>query len=305
MSTQPRHLPHDVAAEDGLFQNVLDSLTEQMAVLDADGTIVFVNEAWRRFGSPSGAPADGYLGVNYIEMCGSAQDESDPDARENCEGVERVLRGQGETFCRDYLCDTPEGVRWFEMIVKPLEKTGGAVIVRADVTARKKGEREVAYLAHHDMLTGADNWQHFYARATHILAEADAEMDALSLFYFDLDGFRGVNDAYGYAAGDELLRAVVSRLRAQSRGCDLLARFGGDEFVMLMRGVTQAQGESIAQRLREGLEESFFVSGQLVSVRSSCGAAAYPRHGATVDALLTHAEHAMLEMKRRVNAASA
>ena len=135
---------------------------------------------------------------------------------------------------------------------------GGAVIVRADVTARKKGEREVAYLAHHDMLTGADNWQHFYTCATHTLAEADAEMDALSLFYFDLDGFRAVNDEYGYAAGDELLRAVVSRLRAQSRGCDLLARFGGDEFVMLMRGVTQAQGESIVQRAPRGARGTLF-----------------------------------------------
>ena len=304
MSTQPRHLPH-IAAEDGLFQNALDALTEQMAVLSADGTILFVNEAWRRFGSQSGAPdaSDAYVGLNYLE-CGLTN-EDDPDAQENCEGVERVLRGQAETFCREYLCDTPQGVRWFETRAEPLRSAGGAVIIRADVTARKKGEREVAYLAHHDMLTGADNWQHFYACATHTLAEADAEMDALSLFYFDLDGFRAVNDEYGYAAGDELLRAAVSRLRAQSRGCDLLARFGGDEFVMLMRGVTQEQGERIAQRLREGLEEPFFVSGQLVSVRSSCGAAAYPRHGANVDALLSHAERTMLEMKRRADTASA
>ena len=95
MSTQPRHPPHDVAAEDGLFQNVLDSLTEQMAVLDADGTIVFVNEAWRRFGSPNGAPADGYLGVNYLEMCGSAQDESDPRRTGELRGRREGAEGPG------------------------------------------------------------------------------------------------------------------------------------------------------------------------------------------------------------------
>ena len=93
MSTQPRHLPH-IAAEDGLFQHALDTLTEQMAVLGADGTILFVNEAWRRFGSQSGAPADAsdaYVGANYLE-CGLT--EGDPDAQENCEGVKSVLRGQ-------------------------------------------------------------------------------------------------------------------------------------------------------------------------------------------------------------------
>ena len=203
----------------GLLQSVLDSLTEQVAVLDSSGKIGLVNEAWRRFGAQNGAPADRYLGMNYLDVCRLARDEGIEDARESYDGIKGVLAGSSGSYSREYLCDTPEGVRWFMMLVTPLKaEDGGAVILHVDITTRKKGELEVQHLAHHDLLTGAANRHYFYKRAQDMLTEAEAQVDSLALFYFDLDGFKTINDTYGHAAGDELLRAVVSRLRAQSRG---------------------------------------------------------------------------------------
>ena len=288
----------------GSLQNVLDSLTEQMAVLNLDGKITFVNEAWRRFGSQNGASADRSVGMNYSDVCRLVRAGDAEDVRESREGVKAVLEGSSASYSREYLCDTPEGVRWFMMLATPLKgEEDGAVILHVDITTRKRDALEVQHLAQNDLLTGAANRHAFYKQANAMLAEAETQMDTLALSYFDLDGFKKVNEQYGHAAGDELLRAVVSRLRAQSRGCDLLARFGGDEFVMLIKGVTQEEGENVAKRLCAGLEQSFFVMGRLLSVRSSCGTAFYPQHGETLDALLHHADRAMYEMKRQAGPA--
>ncbi len=286
----------------GDLQNVLDSLTEQVAILNSDGTIMFVNEAWRRFGSQNGAPARD-VGVNYWDVCRLARAGGAEEVRESYEGVKAVLGGSSGSYSREYLCDTLEGVRWFMMLATPLKgEAGGAVVLHVDITTRKRDALEVQHLTRHDLLTGAVNRHAFYRQANAMLAEAETQMDTLALFYFDLDGFKKVNEHHGHAAGDELLTAVVSRLRAQSRDYDLLARFGGDEFVMLMKDVTQEEGEGIIRRLCEDLGQPFFVKGELLSVQSSCGSAFYPLHGETLDALVNHADRAMHEMKGRAKA---
>ncbi|MCB1747084.1 MAG: PAS domain-containing protein, partial [Gammaproteobacteria bacterium] len=126
-----------------LLQAVEDSIGDQLAVLDADGTILAVNAAWRDFTVAAGGAADDAplgLGSSYLGVCAAAGD-LEPGAGRAAAGIRAVLAGEREKFDLEYLCDAPDGPRWFVMTVTPLRTAaGGAVVVHSDITARKQAE---------------------------------------------------------------------------------------------------------------------------------------------------------------------
>jgi diguanylate cyclase (GGDEF)-like protein len=172
------------------------------------------------------------------------------------------------------------------------------------VTDRTRGleaaNRQLRHLASHDSLTGLPNRLLLDDRITQAIAQANRQGHEFAVAVLDLDRFKLINDSLGHRAGDELLCEVSVRLRGAVRAVDCIARLGGDEFVIVFDGpMTGAASLEMGERLLKAMEPSMRLLGIDVHVSPSIGIAFYPRDGATLDALLAHADAAMYYAKER------
>ena len=188
--------------------------------------------------------------------------------------------------------------------VSPIRKsdgqlTGSAVIAR-DISARKQVETGMAHRALHDPLTGLPNRQLLAELLADSIASASkGKVSGAAVVFVDLDGFKFVNDTLGHEAGDALLQLVAERLSANVRPSDKLARMGGDEFMLVVNGVTEdAVALGVADRLQQALREPFFVAHHEIVVTASMGISIYPRDGTDVSALRRKSDAAMYEAKQ-------
>ena len=148
---------------------------------------------------------------------------------------------------------------------------GGAVLTYDDVTQERKAQNRVAHMAFHDALTGLPNRVRLREHMEQVLARVRRGGSA-AVFCLDLDGFKGVNDALGHPAGDELLRLVARRLRGATRETDLVVRLGGDEFAVVQADAEQpADAVALAERLVEAMREPFDLQGQEAVIGTSIG----------------------------------
>jgi diguanylate cyclase (GGDEF)-like protein len=190
----------------------------------------------------------------------------------------------------------PDGV---ELEVRTqLLGTGGAMRTFTDITDRKQAEERNLYLAHHDVLTDLPNRMLLNDRLSQAMALATRKGGVLAVLALDLSRFKAINDAFGHAAGDQILVLVASRLKAALRAADTLARVGGDEFIVLQAEVEQpvAAGE-LAQRLTEVLSEPFELNGHQPVIGASVGIALYPLDGDSAAVLLRNADTALYRAK--------
>jgi diguanylate cyclase (GGDEF)-like protein/PAS domain S-box-containing protein len=192
--------------------------------------------------------------------------------------------------------------------VSPIVDAAGQVIGAAeigrDITARKQVDRRVAYLAYHDDLTGLPNRLMFAEHLDLALARAQRHGREVAVLYVDLDGFKHVNDTYGHEAGDQLLRQIARRLERATRATDLVARHGGDEFLVLAADLP-ADGSpgpreiahTIAEHIGAALSAPAAVDGTTITAGGSVGIAIYPEDAGSRDELLRLADAAMYRSK--------
>jgi diguanylate cyclase (GGDEF)-like protein/PAS domain S-box-containing protein len=206
-------------------------------------------------------------------------------------------------------------VRWVLDRMRPERQVGdGSLLVSgvvADITARKRVEAEamgkLAHAALHDSLTGLSNRASFLEHLELGLKRAIRSGAGVGVLFIDLDNFKLVNDSFGHAAGDELLKAVGSRLQSAVRGMDVVARQGGDEFLILLTdlkslaaagAITASQAaEVVAERVRTVLREPFLVEEIEIYVSASIGISLSPADGDDAETLLKHADVAMYSVK--------
>lgn len=158
----------------------------------------------------------------------------------------------------------------------------------------------LAHQASHDTLTNLPNRAYFEARLTRTLRSLNKTRDKAAVLFLDSDRFKGINDAYGHAAGDAVLVAVATRIRAQLREDDVVARLGGDEFAILLTPLHKIEdAQRIAEKIIASMLEAIELPGQVSVVTSlSIGIAVYPEHGASAQELLCAADSAMYQAKR-------
>ncbi|KQQ89047.1 signaling protein [Massilia sp. Leaf139] len=187
--------------------------------------------------------------------------------------------------------------RWLHRQVVAVED--GVVVIVRDITERKQVEERIFHMAHHDELTGLPNRNLMHDRIEQAIHNAARHGNAVALAFVDLDGFKLINDGLGHKAGDELLKAVSKRMGACLRRSDTLARFGGDEFVILLPDQGHEPGAlaPLLEKIRVAVTEPVQVAGQAVQVSCSMGVVMYPRDGHDASALLMNADAAMYRAK--------
>jgi diguanylate cyclase (GGDEF)-like protein/PAS domain S-box-containing protein len=236
-----------------------------------------------------------------------------PDDRERALTTYLQGRESGEPFTFEYRLLSGSGAPvWFRdsAVVVRDERGEPAFIegVMLDITDRKNAEEQAAFLAYHDKLTGLPNKAMFEELLELSIARARRHDLAVSVITTDLDDFKLVNDSLGHERGNELLGMLAERLREATRETDLVARPGGDEFLLLLsdleRGGKPGAGdpvlaaETVASRVREALNEPFDLDGTEVYVTASIGIALFPNHAADANELLRISDAAMYQSKR-------
>jgi diguanylate cyclase (GGDEF)-like protein len=177
--------------------------------------------------------------------------------------------------------------------------TGFRGIAR-DVTERKKAAEELLYLAYHDGLTGLFNRKAFYEHLKNELLYADRYSQQRSLLYIDLDKFKKVNDTFGHATGDELLKQFTGRVVQVLRNADKFFRLGGDEFVIVLSEPQAHSPEVVAQRVLELMAKPFEVGSERIDfVSASIGISIFPSDGRDIDILLLKADSSMYRAKEQ------
>ena len=176
-----------------------------------------------------------------------------------------------------------------------------------DVTVRRKVEtqllerhQQLDHLAHHDQLTGLPNRLYLAAHLPGDLEEAKKAGSMLAVLFLDLDRFKHINDSRGHETGDKLLKTVAQRVRSTVRTQDVVVRMGGDEFVVILKGVQQTgQVSETAERINQALSAPMVVDGRTLVTTVSIGVALYPHDGLDMGELLRHSDTAMYQAKDR------
>jgi diguanylate cyclase (GGDEF)-like protein/PAS domain S-box-containing protein len=193
-----------------------------------------------------------------------------------------------------------------EFIVRTMLRNGEHMrmtIVR-DIRDRHAAQAHIHHLAHHDALTGLPNRVSFMEHLERSMLGAQRHDSRLALLFIDLDHFKRVNDSLGHLVGDSLLRSVGARITSSLRGTDIVARFGGDEFMVLLVGLSSgtqhaADAQEVAHKLLTSIGAAVHAEGRPISVTPSIGIALYPGDGDTPEALVKNADSAMYLAKAR------
>ncbi|MEY9860845.1 diguanylate cyclase (GGDEF)-like protein/PAS domain S-box-containing protein [Catenulispora sp. GAS73] len=272
------------------LRTLLDTSPDLMARFDRDLRCTYANPAARE--------------LTGVEMLGHTSRErgySEDFLRVWEDSLRHVLE-TGQDTEREFNVTVAGEYRFLHTRFVPELDSDGKICsvlsVSRDLTERRRIEEALAEQAVRDPLTGLANRTLLVSRIREAIELGGADPDRLAVLFLDLDRFKLVNDSLGHAAGDELLAAVADRLRKAVRRGDLVARFGGDEFVVLCENVAgQTEAGAIAQRVIDCLIPPFDFAGKAMHVRTSIGIALAHGPDTTVDELLRDADAAMYQAK--------
>ncbi len=268
---------------------VIERMSDAILVLDDERTVIDLNPAAEHL---VGHDRRHCLGLSAGELMRAV-----PEVRALLDNVgDQPSRAELELASRD------RGMLHFDAVASHLPShaspASGYLLVLRDVTDRKRLDSELQRLAHFDTLTGLPNRKLFMDRLSVALARARRDGTPLAVLFCDLDGFKRINDTLGHAHGDELLREVAARLQRRIRDGDTVARFGGDEYTVILSQLSRAGDAAlVARKLLAELTAPVQLGGMSVEVTASIGIAIWPRDGDDQEALVRCADMAMYRAK--------
>lgn len=258
-------------------------------ITDPDGIIEYVNPT---FVETTGYSSEEALGCNpNILKSGFASPEFYKDLWDTITSGQ-VWRGTLQNRRKD------GSLFWEDARISPLRDSGGNitnfVAIKENITLKKEYEARLEWQANYDSLTGLPNRMLVQDRLGQAIALADRNGGQVAVLHIDLNRFKSVNDTMGHETGDEILRQVSTRLLAEQRQADTLARIGNDEFVMVLADLDQVHGpQAVAARVCETIAAPFIVGGTEVFISARIGIAVFPNDGRTPPKLLRSATAAM------------
>jgi diguanylate cyclase (GGDEF)-like protein/PAS domain S-box-containing protein len=260
-----------------------------------DALIEYVNPAFERITGYAAAEVIG-RDMRFLQR----DDRSQAGLHE----LREALLGQrdGHAVLRNYRKDG--GLFWNDLYIAPVCNDAGEVAhyvgVMNDITEARDFQLRLEHQANYDILTDLPNRALLKDRMAQAITQAQRMRDHLAVLWIDLDRFKYVNDTYGHAVGDALLKDISVRLTAALRGGDTVARVGGDEFVAMTLGLTSPlDADLIGRQLLAAISRPFIVGSQELQVGASIGVSIYPEDGDTAEILLKHADTAMYNVKER------
>jgi len=211
------------------------------------------------------------------------------------------LSEHGQIQNQEFMFRTKTGEIGDGLLSAELINIGGEQCVLrmlTDITEKKKAQRVIDYLAHHDALTGLPNRLLVRDRVEQAIAAAKRDKHKIALLFMDLDNFKSINDSLGHASGDVLLEVISHRLREAIRGTDTVSRFGGDEFLVVLSHITASDAVvAVCTKILEDITKPARIDGHELSTSCSIGVTVYPDDGDDFDTLLRKADSAMYYAK--------
>lgn len=280
-----------------LRERAIESSSNGIMITSAthlDHPITHVNPAFERITGYSASEVIGRNGRFLVR---------DDLSQKGLGDIRAALREKREAHAivRNYRKDG--SLFWNELFIAPVrdesgESTTHFISIVNDVTDRIRYEQQLEYQSNHDVLTGLANRNLLNDRITQAIAHARRDRQMVGILLLDLDRFKMINDGFGHAPADDLLKAVSVRLQTCVRDTDTVARVGGDEFVIV---VTTVQGSDdvlvVGDKIQRAFAQPFFIEGKEVFVTASTGISLYPRDGDHGEALLRNADMAMYRVK--------
>ncbi len=267
----------------------MSDMSQEVLIIHRDGVILQANAAG---GEMFAVPAQQLVGRQVLDLVS----EADRDAVRR--GMEQATAEPGHQEIQ---------VRTTTGALIPVELSCGAidyeskpasVMALRDLSARKRDEASIRHLAHHDALTDLPNRFLLQERLADALDDSRRTGEPVALLCLDLDRFKPVNDLLGHAAGDTLLKQAAARMRAELRSTDILARVGGDEFVIVAKVQDAEKLTRLAERLTEAMARPFDLDGHSAEIGTCVGIALFPRDGDNQQALLHAADTALSRAKQ-------
>jgi diguanylate cyclase (GGDEF)-like protein len=267
------------------FNAALNNMSQGLCMFDAGQRIVVANDRFR-------------------EIYGFTRDQAKPGTTVRQLLEHRIVNGSyfgpaPDEYIRINLkrpsdMETLRDGRVISLLRHPMPD-GGWLTTYEDISERRRSEAKVAFMAHHDLLTGLANRTLFMEKIEEAGARLRRHGEAFTVVMLDLDRFKNVNDSLGHPAGDALLKEMAQRLKSSLRETDVLARLGGDEFAMLQSGGTAQRDDAITLSVRiiDLVAQPFDLDGHKVSVGTSIGIALAPQDGVEPDELLKKADLAL------------
>ncbi len=274
------------------FDTALNNMPHGLCMFDADRRVVVANRKMsEHLGLPEHIQLKGADPASIATFCTDAGLVSAPHGLHFADDLAARLSLAEKS---EFVLDTQGGLS-LQFTFQPMAN-GGMVLLVEDITERKATEAKIRHLARFDALTGLPNRTVLRDRIE-ALAQ-DGRNLQYAVHFIDLDQFKQVNDTLGHPRGDLLLKAVADRLRETARKSDMIARFGGDEFVVLQAPIKSTdEASSLARRILTSLAETYDIDGHQVVISGSIGIAFAPKDGTDPDQLLRHADMALYRVK--------
>jgi diguanylate cyclase (GGDEF)-like protein len=292
-----------------LLLRAVDSMSDGFVLFDADDRIILCNQVYASmlegFGE-SHFSAQSMVGMHVEAIIRKQVELGQPIPAEYGNDTDRWVADRIELHRRadgvPHVQQLKNG-RWVQSIRHRMSD-GCMVVLRSDITHFKERERAAQLLAQHDALTGLPNRRLLHERLLEALSRARRTKEIVAVLMIDLDHFKPVNDTHGHKAGDDVLRLTADRLKGCLRMTDTVARFGGDEFVVIAEcGAATADVNAVAVKLIDAVSRPIPalwapVGAPDVRITCSIGISQYPRDGEDPDTLVRLADEAMYQAKQ-------
>ncbi|MDI6817308.1 MAG: PAS domain S-box protein [Actinomycetota bacterium] len=281
-------------ASEERYRTLAEAAHDMIFILDRDGYVTYVNSC-----------AAESLGLKQDDVVGKSIRELFPSevAKRHNTNLDKVFKS-GESFYSEEMMPSSKGELWIGTRLTPIKSEVGEISavlgISRDITERKKSEELITHMAYYDPLTNLPNRMFFTERLDSAISYAHRNKEMLAVLFLDLDNFKKVNDTLGHCMGDQLLQDVSCRLQECLRESDVIARFGGDEFVLLLTQINCAQDAAqVAQKIFEAIKPPFDLDGREFFTTTSIGISLYPNDGQDARFLLKNADAALYYAKEQ------
>lgn len=278
----------------GLISSFFENINEGIVITNHKGLIQSVNKGFSKI---TGYAENEALGKNPNILKSGIHDIAFYQSM--WESIEKDGYWKGEIWDKRKNGEIYPQILSISKALNSKSKEDFYMSVFTDITNLKDIDKKVYYHANYDSLTNLPNRSYFNKQLENILKEAQNNNSTVALFFIDVDKFKEVNDSYGHNIGDKMLVAISKRLLNSVKKDDVIARIGGDEFVLIAKNIKNIENiEQLALKLQDKIQQPLEIDKYIFNVSLSIGISIYPQHGTSSNDLLKHADIAMYEVKK-------